>query len=504
MSTIRDNSVNLFNTITNIDTGREKEKEIFNSTIKEANTQEITLNWYEKDFLSIYNKKCLRVYIELNAKMKRRDLLSLFNFTYDEIMNEFKQIKGDSIAGFVFETISIIVLPYLYDFEKLSESNISDNTLKWMDSYSTELHKSISNGNNKSDITFKQEEYTIPTSIKYKGHKSETDLSKLDGIMKKKNIPYKLALIVKDKQIYINHRYNHSEDIDKDLIDTCIKNDLLRDEDDVRKAWKLLRDRLIAVGLLIVNTNIHEDLEEDEDEEIYKYSYISCPDVKNIIEFMNEEYLNTKRISLKLRLHQAIASETFKDNLKLGEFRHIISHKPRSGKTITILAIVLYLLMNVNHKRILIMTSVKDTIDDFIKTINKYIDFRKINYKTQEEFLSCPLDFEGIMFCSVQYLKKEKKAKTETKDTEVDSQKLKKLKELNFDTLTFDEAHHGTSTKKTYNQIVNVYEDKKDKKVVQVFASGTSRKTEEFYGIKEKCIYRWTVEDEAEMKELYM
>jgi len=497
MSTIRDNSVNLFNTITNIDTAREKEQEIFNSTLKEAITQDITRNWHEKAFLSIYDKKCLRAYIELNTKMKRQDLLSLFmfNFTYDEIMNEFKQIKGDSIAGFVFETISIIALPYLYYFEKLSESNISDNTLKWMDSYNTELHKSISNGNNKSDITFKQGECTIPTSIKYKGHKSETDLSKLDSIMKKKNIPYKLALIVKDKQIYINHRYNHREDIDKCLIDDCKKNDLLRDEDDVREAWTLLRNRLNAVGLLIDNTHIHEHAE-------FKYSYTICPDVKNIMEFMKVEYLNTKRIPLKLRLHQAIATETFKDNLKLREFRHIISHKPRSGKTITILAIVLYLLMNVNHKRILIMTSVKDTIDDFIKKgLNKYIDFRKINYKTQEEFLSCPLDFEGIMFCSVQYLKKEKKAKTETKDTEVDSQKLKKLKELNFGTLIFDEAHHGTSTYKTYEQIVNVYSDKQ---VVQVFASGTSRKTEEFYGIKEKCIYRWTVEDEAEMKELYM
>ena len=59
-----------------------------------------------------------------------------------------------------------------------------------------------------------------------------------------------------------------------------------------------------------------------------------------------------------------------------------IAHKPRSGKSITLLLICKYLLEN-NYNKILIMTSVPATIDSFMNDLEKYIDFKNINYKFQ-------------------------------------------------------------------------------------------------------------------------
>ena len=54
-----------------------------------------------------------------------------------------------------------------------------------------------------------------------------------------------------------------------------------------------------------------------------------------------------------------------------------IAHKPRSGKSITILSICVSLLES-GRKRILIMTSVPATIKSFTDDLDKYISFRNI------------------------------------------------------------------------------------------------------------------------------
>jgi hypothetical protein len=170
--------------------------------------------------------------------------------------------------------------------------------------------------------------------------------------------------------------------------------------------------------------------------------------------------------------------------------QHLISHKPRSGKSITILNICNWLLQN-GHKKILIMTSVPSTIDSFINDLNLFIDFKDIKYKKQDEFNNVHNEFNGIIFCSVQYLK-------------VDPIKKKKyLKNINFDTMIIDECHMGSSTEKTQTEILNVESDideiRKNIKL-NIFASGTSDKTRKFYKIK--CVYEWEIQDEGYMKEL--
>jgi len=63
-----------------------------------------------------------------------------------------------------------------------------------------------------------------------------------------------------------------------------------------------------------------------------------------------------------------------------------------------------YLLEN-SYNKILIMTSVPDTIKSFMKDLDEYIDFKDIQYRNQDEFKNLSNDYKGIVFCSVQYLK---------------------------------------------------------------------------------------------------
>ena len=54
---------------------------------------------------------------------------------------------------------------------------------------------------------------------------------------------------------------------------------------------------------------------------------------------------------------------------------HLLQHKPRSGKSITLLLMSKHLLEG-GSKKILIMTAVPATINSFKQTLENYIDFK--------------------------------------------------------------------------------------------------------------------------------
>ena len=66
--------------------------------------------------------------------------------------------------------------------------------------------------------------------------------------------------------------------------------------------------------------------------------------------------------------------------------------------------------------------------------------------------------------------------------------------------MMFDECHFHSSNKNTYDKIINVHGDNP---IMKIFVSGTSGKTEWFYNIDKKYIYKWSVEDEAFMKKRF-
>ena len=175
-----------------------------------------------------------------------------------------------------------------------------------------------------------------------------------------------------------------------------------------------------------------------------------------------------------------------------------LAHKPRSGKSISLLLICKFLLEN-GYKKILIMTSVPATINSFINDLDTWIDFKNINYKQQKHFNSIDETFNGIVFCSVQYLKTDGKNKAD------DKKKKELLKKMGFDAIITDESHQGSSTDKTKADILDVNSDveeiRKNIKLT-IFASGTANKTKQYYKIPSSQVYEWEIEDEAYMKEL--
>jgi hypothetical protein len=323
-------------------------------------------------------------------------------------------------------------------------------------------------GDNIVDMSIKDKETLIVFSIKFKNKYSETDVSKIDHTIKQQNITsdYKIGLIVKDKDIIINHKYTNNSNIDKQIHDTIIKNKLIFDKKDLIKALYIFCERFSNNKL---STN-------------------------ELIEFINKDYLLSPRKVLVKKLHQQMTLLKFINNfLRKKDNKYCICHKPRSGKSITILLICKYLLEN-GYDKLIIMTSVPATIKSFIDDLDDYIDFKDINYKLQGNIDTIDSSFHGIAFCSVQYLKTDKTGK-----------KKELLKKIAFDGIIIDESHKGSSTNKTKTEILdidmNIESIRKNIKL-NIFASGTADKTKKYYKINNSSIDEWEIEDEGYMKKI--
>ena len=402
----------------------------------------------------------------------RIDILIAINNgrTFTDIMN----VTDPKKKGFIFETIAIICLlvkQLIPDYIEISDTNISDTPLifKPIKSIKELLTKSINDGNNESDLSVNINKIWTPFSIKHGKTKRKTDLVECEKYMinysKQNKCNYSLGLIC-DKDFLTKHRkVGRAEN---QVIDIAIKDKHFFEIEDITKAFDNFQKILMGKNFT---------------------------DKEDVIDWIDKEYLNTSgRQHLKLKFNQFMALRQFIRN-KNNSLIHCLNHKPRSGKTITMLLYAKYLLENGN-KRILIMTSVPETIDNFKEELDKYYEFKNINYKLQKKFMDVDEDYIGIVFCSVQYLKtgnnKDKKEKQLLK------QKTEKLKL--FDCNMFDECHFHSSNKNTYEKIINVHGDET---IMKIFASGTSGKTEWFYNIDKNFIYKWSVEDEAFMKKQF-
>lgn len=398
-----------------------------------------------------------------NTKLTGKEL-------FDVIMKENNELHDDRRQGWIFESLCQILI-ILKCIENINYTEIYDGqlqNLKQIKNINSLLKVKVDGGgNNIIDMAIKQGTSLVLFTIKYKNKYSETDVSKIDNTITKQNITddYKIGLVVKDKEVVIKHKYKNKLNIDKQIHDKIIENDLLFDEKDVIKGLDAFCQRF---------TNVLS--------------------IDGFIDFINAEYLLSPRQQLTKKLHQKMTELKFTKSFLTNKHKMwCIAHKPRSGKSITMLLICKYLLEH-GYKKILIMTSVPATINSFMIDLEKYIDFKNINYKLQEEFDTIDETFNGVVFCSVQYLKIDGKSK-----------KKDLLKKMGFDAIITDEAHQGSSTDKTKTEILDVDSDVEEirKNIkLNIFASGTADKTKKYYGIHSSCIYEWEIEDEAFMKEL--
>jgi hypothetical protein len=423
-------------------------------------------------FISQIFRKDILINMLANVKLTGKEL-------YDLIMGENKEICDERRRGWIFETLCqiLIILKCIQNINYTEIYGGQLQNLKQIKNVNELLKVKVEGGgNNIVDMAIKQGTTNILFTIKYKNKYGETDVSKINNTITSQNITddYKIGLIVKNKELFLNHKYKNKKNIDKQMYDKIIENNLLFDETDIINALDVFCQRFSSHKQPLASNVL---------------------DIDDFINYINAEYLLSPRQQLIKKLHQKMTETKFINSfLKNKHKMWCISHKPRSGKSILILSICKYLLGN-GYNKILVMSSVKDTIPSFIEDLDKWIDFKDIKYKElNAEFDTIDETFNGIVFCSVQYLKIDGKSK-----------KKELLKKMGFEAIITDEAHQGSSTDKTKTEILDVDSDVEEirKNIkLNIFASGTADKTKKYYGIHSSCIYEWEIEDEAFMKEL--
>lgn len=391
------------------------------------------------------------------------DINTLSETIYKNVMVN-ADSTNKSTQGFLYETLwELMILTKSIpgiDYDRFLYGQLQN--LRPVTNIRSILDKPLRDGNNPSDITIQCGTTITAFSVKNRFEEKygidQSDLIRIDADLK--TYPdYKLGFIVKNKKIIQDYLQKVRNDGGKEalLLKKVIEDSLLFDE----------RDLLVGIALFV-----------------QKFAAINSLD--EFIDIVNRDYLKNARKCLMLKLHQKMAVSKFINNIK--NKYHVLAYKMRSGKTIVLLEIAKYLLQN-GAKKILIMTPVPSTIQNFISDINSYVGYQ-IPYIEQTDFMKIPEDFSGIIFTSVQYMK--------TGDMD---KKKEIVKRLNVDAIFIDEAHIGSTTSLTKTEILDVTTKLIHSSMKHViFASGTPDKIKKHYPVHPSCIYKWDIFDESHMK----
>jgi hypothetical protein len=394
---------------------------------------------------------------------KLKDVLSLIfknkHLQPEEIFNLIitdNHIKNNSSRrGFLYEAIvRLCIIAKCFDylhytfFEHGKTTNF--NHLKDIRELLEEnLHKGHDSG---SDIIIQQNDIHIFITVKYRDTKYDiTDLVSMFSQKKDFSVnEMKYCVIVKDT---INIPNTHDKDSNEyKLMEQVKENKLLFSEKNVINALAKL---------------------------LYQIKHIDS--IEDFEELINKDYLNNPRKLLILRLHQKIFLDRFINLYSKNKNLTIcLKNKPRSGKTILMLCIAKYLLGN-DCKKIIIVTPIVSTLKDFIENLNEFLDFKNITCYTRDSFDNLNENFNGIFLCSSQFLK-----------NDLNKEKLKHFKNINFDAYIGDEYHLGGTTLKT-QKICN-------RIPIKIFASGTPDKVIEYFNLQQENVFTWEQNDEIAVK----
>lgn len=434
-------------------------------------------NNHQSFVFQVTRRDVLKNMYNLATSSEQNMVLNKGTAIYERIMSDNGNNPNASRQGFLFETICqmLIVLKCLVSLDYTKIMDGQPTALRTMDTIQQILSCNLSQGNNKSDITINQNEIMIPFSIKYHENinTQHTDVLDLDVTMRSVyENNYKIGLIVKHRDAITEHNYKDKNNNHKRIHDKIQLDRLLFDEHDIIQAMDIFQSRFSTLEM----------------------------EFEAFVEYVDAKYFNSSRKQLVPKLHQEMNLIKFQQSLQTNHKKmYCIAHKPRSGKSITLLMFCKHLLEDcTGYNKILILTSVPSTIQSYINDLNKYLDFSDICYEVQENFKTISPEFRGIVFCSIQYLK-------------TDESKKEELERIEFDVFFPDEAHLGISTDKTKDTLFTTSSEQDHSIVSQmvtrlnkltVFASGTADKIERYYRIQKKYVYEWEIEDEAAMKSI--
>ena len=377
-------------------------------------------------------------------------------------------VKNPSKRGKMFEIVANIIIRFGFcsaftnDNYDHYEGNINTCKLKKVEDLKQYLKKLTSSKSGSSDITLQNKitgEY-IFISCKFCYDDSNNDIKYYEvqdihsAILKNnhKYKKYKIYLFVNNKE-KVKHLISSSEETNKHL------------KDDITD----------IIGL--------------DDLELYFYNLKqSIQDVS--IDEVNDKFYNTK-VSLELRFHQDLITYQMLEKIDEGEKELLLGAKARSGKTYCVggLFVKYYKKYNNTLNALIITPAPTETLSQFTDDLfHKFRDFIGINIieiKKGSDFSSMTLQANNIIIVSKQLL-----------DDYVLDKKINAIKDLNLDSIVFDENHfHGTT-----QMSKNILQSYSSSKTFKLYLTATYAKPLNEWNIPDDCQFYWDIEDEQMCK----
>jgi hypothetical protein len=375
--------------------------------------------------------------------------------------------NNPSKRGKMFEIVANIIIrfgfcsPFTNDSYEHYEGNINTCNLKKVDDLKQYLKKLTSSKSGSSDITLRHKntgEY-IFISCKFCFDDSNNDIKYYEvqdihsAILKNnhKYKKYKIYLFVNNKH-KVQQLINSSEETNKHLKDDITG---IIGIDDLEVCFQNLKQCI-------------QDISIDE---------------------VNDKFYNTK-ISLELRFHQDLVTYQLLEKIDEGEKDLLIGAKARSGKTYCIGGLFVKYYKKYNKLNALIITpapteTLSQFTDDLFHKFRDFIGINIIEIKKGSDFSLMTLQANNIIIVSKQLL-----------DDYVVDKKINAIKDLNLDSIVFDENHfHGTT-----QMSKNILQSYSSSKTFKLYLTATYAKPLNEWNIPDDCQFYWDIEDEQMCK----
>jgi len=372
-------------------------------------------------------------------------------------------VKNPTKRGKMFEIVSNIIIRFGFcsvftnDNYEHYEGNINTCKLKKVDDLKEYLKKLKSSKSGSSDITLQHKitgEY-IFISCKFCFDDSNNDIKyyevqDIQSVILKNNHKYKKYKIY----LFVNNKYkvqqliNSSEETNKHLKDDI--TDIIG-IDDLELCFQNLKQSI-------------QDVSIDE---------------------VNEKFYNTK-VSLELRFHQDLITYQLLEKIDEGEKDLLLGAKARSGKTYCVGGLFVKYYKKYNKLNALIITpapteTLTQFTDDLFHKFRDFIDIHIVEIKKGSDFIDMKLQTNNIIIVSKQLL-----------DDYVFEKTITSIKDLNLDSIVFDENHfHGTT-----QMAKNILQSYSSSKTFKLYLTATYTKPLNEWNIPKDCQLYWDIEDE--------
>ena len=384
----------------------------------------------------------------------------------DEILNT---CKTHSEKGFVFERLFDIFIKFGFcpnfpnsQFNHMI-GNVNNAKLKPLKNYNQYLIETVKSGNSGgiSDITLQQKdtEKWIFNSAKYfltekdiKDYDVQSIVAMIDNNKEIYKL-YEMYLLVPDKNKILSKKSNKSSN----YITKYFNEDKILDKTDLNKYFLAFK----------------QDILKNKDAD------------------WNETYLSGKEI-LNLRFHQELIAQKTSNLIEESYKSFLWGCKCRSGKTYIFGGLITKQFDIKKKLNVLIITPAPtETAPQFTEDLfNNFKDFDKFkihHLSGSKSIESIDLGESNIFVMSKQLLQKY-----------INTNTIKKLKELNFDIIGFDE-NHFSGTSELSKAILDSYSSKN---TVRIYLTATYNKPLKAWNIHEDCQLYWDIEDEQICKSI--